>query len=101
MEGLAQSNVDVYVAEHDENMRRLDQALEAERQKQLSSIHEKLKMRRMKQKKLKHIAPSPNKPGPSIAKTSSPFASFYKSKSGLDGKGLKKAEIDYKVKLKE
>ena len=31
MEGLAQSNVDVYVAEHDENMRRLDQALEAER----------------------------------------------------------------------
>lgn len=99
MEGLAQSNVEVYVAEHDENMRRLDQALEAERQKQLASIHEKLKMRRMKQKKLKLISPSK----PDFKRASpSPSASFYKSKSGLDVRGgLKKAEMDYKVKLKE
>lgn len=60
-------------------------------------------MRRMKQKKLKHIAPSPNKPGIGDLTRDSPSASFYKSKSGLDGPGigLKKAEIDYKVKLKE
>ena len=29
MEGMAQANIDVYIAEYEENMRRLDSAMEA------------------------------------------------------------------------
>ena len=52
---MAQANIDVYVAEHEANMRRLDAAMEAEREKQLNNIYDKLKIRKMKQQKAKNL----------------------------------------------
>lgn len=90
MEGVAQGNVELYVAEHEENMRRLDAALEEERQKQLAGVREKLKLRKMKLKKLKGSAGAPTfKP-----KAPKPLG-FYERGTN------EKAKIDYKVKLKE
>ena len=55
MEGLASANVDLYIEEHNENMRRLENALEAERTKQIASIREKMKLRKLKQQRLKTL----------------------------------------------
>lgn len=53
MEGLAQANVDMFIEEHNENMKRLDNALETEREKQLTNMREKMKIRKLKQEKMR------------------------------------------------
>lgn len=53
MEGLAQANVDMFIEEHNANMKRLDNALETEREKQLTNIREKMKIRKLKQEKMR------------------------------------------------
>ncbi len=68
--------------------------------KQLASIHDRLKMRRLKQQKIKAMGASPSKPFIRMSSSRSPIPSFHMGSAEKEG-GLKKAEIDYKVKLKE
>ena len=90
LEALGLPGLTQFVIETEDNLRRKDNILKAEREKQFRNIQEKVKLRKMKQHRLKTLEYKPER----VMFSSSSFQQGEKV-------GLRKAEINYKVKLKE
>ncbi len=100
----------MYIEEHNENMKRLEQAVESEREKQLTNIREKMKMRRMKQERMRLMEKQRKEKAQATMKSvigKAKILSRFNSKKTDRGDTAKstlrgdKGGVNYKVMVKE